>query len=234
MPEPRPLPPRAAKKAAAKKAPAKAPAKKAARAPMKRLAPPPPADPPPVEEPDIDPVDVEDPTVAPAPELPAPPDAALEAQCDAIVGEVIDPPYEAWKLRRAGKSWREIAEATGYGDEIAACSAVRIMLRRAAIEDAAELRAEALAVSVARREEIISAFYGAALLGDVAAAMMVEKEQSALDRLYRFGERDGDAADTGRAVVIAGSPEDYVRALQQVVAGPNRQLPAARNEVIDG
>lgn len=156
----------------------------------------------------------------------------------ALVGVVIDPPMTALKMKIKGKQWWEIAQLTGYKTGADVQKAVETVMARAAAEQGAYNRTIALALSVTRHEELMSAWWDMATEEcEPAAALVVSRELAQLDKIQRVGEIDSQAGQHGPRIVIAGNEADYVKGLQDVYAqqnAPHGELPPGRGETIDG
>lgn len=154
----------------------------------------------------------------------------------ALVGVVIDPPMEAWRLQRRGKPWFEIAELTGYPTGADAQTAVESLHRRAAAEQGPANRAMALQLAVARHERVLDIYWDKMEAFDLGAAAVISRELAQLDKVQRVGEIDAQAGQHGPRIVIAGNEADYVAGLMEVFAEQHapKALPPARNETIDG
>lgn len=195
------------------------PAKKAAKKTAKKADPqpaPPPPDPEPAHEASTHPeISAED----------------LAAATEVLDGEILDPAYEAYILRRNCVPWREVARRCGFRTDNDAWVAVHQLLQRAAGELAPARRAAALEMSIDRHEAIVGAFWDAATLErDPHAAAIISRELAALDRVQRLGEKDTDAGVGGRTIVVAGTPEEYVLKLQQIAAG-ERKVPELEGRI---
>jgi hypothetical protein len=130
--------------------------------------------------------------------------------------EVFDPAYEAHCQRVAGRSWREVAEATGYPNELACRAAVTTYLTRAASALNKEQQAERLAVELDRLDAVQKAFWSATMMGDEKAATVVLNVIRTRSKLLGLETKENEAAVT-RTVLIAGNTEEYVAGLRALV-----------------
>lgn len=137
--------------------------------------------------------------------------------------EVIDPPYLAHQLRLTGASWREVVEATGYRNEAEARAAVDRYILQGALSRTAEQQRNAFQLQLQRYEAVLRAWWTRGVkTHDDKAAGVVLRTLAQLDKLQRFGEAEVDA--TVRAVVIAGTREEYIAGLKAVVEGRGDEL----------
>lgn len=157
---------------------------------------------------------VEDEPVADISTLP-PQDAAGTAV--ALV-EVLDPAVEAHKMRLAGSSWADAAEANGYASVHSAVVAVNTMLSRAAQEVSRHAREHALLMQRERYDAILRAWYPKAtnpITPDKDAAVLVIQALRDISKLERLDQPTEDTS-AGR-VVVYGSREEYLASLQAAV-----------------
>lgn len=122
--------------------------------------------------------------------------------------------YHAYQLHLQGMSWPEIAEKVDYANGPTARVQVRAYLTRAAGEMEVARKAEILETEMARLDALQSAAWPDAMLGDVksiGAVLAVMKHRATL-----LGLGEGNLADATKytTVVIAGSEEEYIRALE--------------------
>lgn len=142
--------------------------------------------------------------------------------------EVIDPRKTAHQLRLSGLSWREVAERCGYASANNAIGAVDAYLQQAASEVSASQRREAFDLQLERYETLLHSWWEPATIGQVGedgirvrdekAANVVLRVLQQIDKLHRLGEAEADST-TQRAIVIAGSPDEYIAGLRQFVQG---------------
>jgi hypothetical protein len=82
----------------------------------------------------------------------------------------------------------------------------------------ADHRGQALDLELARLDQLQSAFYPAAMAGDIAAATFVLKP--VVDRrcaIMGFDKIDDEVTGTARGIVISGTSEEYVAGLKALV-----------------
>jgi hypothetical protein len=132
-----------------------------------------------------------------------------------------DRAYEAHQLRLTGLDWKAIAERVGYLDGKVAATAVNAYLQKVALEQAPEHRRHALDLELGRLDQLQAAFYPNALAGDVIAANFVLKVIARRCAVLGFDKPDDDAGATARTIVVAGSEQEYIAALQRAAQGTN-------------
>lgn len=125
-------------------------------------------------------------------------------------------PYWAQKLRNVGYEWSQIAWRCGYVSRASCVMDVRTYLQRAALEMAAEERAEALAMELQRLDELQTPYYIAAIQGDLKSAEFVLKVISQRSKLMRWEDTNAEAGGS-RTLII--TPENYQTELRRLVEG---------------
>jgi hypothetical protein len=134
------------------------------------------------------------------------------------VGEaVFDPADEAHRLRIDGIPWSDIAISTGYASAAVCQMAVTAFLQKAAVRRTPEQQHAALQLEVDRLDTLQRGCWQAATTGEVKSAQLALKiivERAKLLGLDRVPE---DAQP--QTIVIAGSEEEYIAGLKQVIAG---------------
>ena len=112
--------------------------------------------------------------------------------------------HEAHALRLGGCDWPAIATQVGYATGRVAAMAVNAYLQKAALEQAPEVRREALQLELARLDRLQSAYWSAAIGGDLNAAIMVLKIISCRARILGL-----DRSDPSRARPMTGTSVRY-------------------------
>lgn len=130
--------------------------------------------------------------------------------------EVFDPSYEAHKLRLSGMAWEDVAKETGYPSVDACRMGVQRLLTRAAAQLNKEQQAERLSVELDRLDALQYAFWGAAVHGDEKAAMFCLNVSKQRGKLLGLEAQEKETVTT-KTIVVAGSQEDYVNSLREVI-----------------
>jgi len=128
-----------------------------------------------------------------------------------------DRAYDAHQLRLVGLDWPEIAERVGYLDGRIACMAVTALLQKVATEQSHDHRRQALHLELARLDQLQSAFYPAAMAGDIAAANFVLKIVNRRCAIMGFDKVDADLTGTANTIVIGGTTEEYMAGLRAII-----------------
>jgi hypothetical protein len=128
-----------------------------------------------------------------------------------------DRAYDAHQLRLTGLDWPEIAQRTGYLDGRIASMAVTAFLQKTAAEQSHDHRRHALHLELARLDQVQSAFYPAAMAGDIAAANVVLKVIKCRCAIMGFDKIDDDLTGTARTIVIVGNSEQYIAGLKALI-----------------
>ena len=113
--------------------------------------------------------------------------------------------------------WPEIAQRTGYLDGRIASMAVTAFLQKTAAEQSHDHRRHALHLELARLDQVQSAFYPAAMAGDIAAANVVLKVIKCRCAIMGFDKIDDDLTGTARTIVIGGNSEQYIAGLKALI-----------------
>ena len=129
-------------------------------------------------------------------------------------------PYWAHRLRMVGHEWIICAYRAGYGSRQACVTEVRIYLQEIALELDAQQRSEALAMELARLDELQSPYYAAAIGGDIKAAEFVLKVMGHRSKLMRFEDAESDRGGS-RTLII--TPENYQKELRNLVEGSTEE-----------
>jgi hypothetical protein len=130
---------------------------------------------------------------------------------------VHDRAYDAHQLRLTGLDWPEIAGRVGYLDGRIASMAVTAFLQKTAAEQAHDHRRQALHLELARLDQLQSAFYPAAMAGDIAAANVVLKVINRRCSVMGFDKVDDDLTGTARTIVVGGNSEEYIASLKSLI-----------------
>jgi hypothetical protein len=138
-----------------------------------------------------------------------------------------DRAYDAHQLRLAGLDWSEIAQRVGYLDGRIASMAVTAFLQKVATEQSHDHRRQALELELARLDQLQSAFYPAAMAGDIAAVNVVLKIIDCRCAIMGFDKIDDEVTGTARSIVISGTSEEYIAGLKALV-GEDGSRGAAR------
>ena len=118
---------------------------------------------------------------------------------------VVDPAAAAHRLRVAENDWNAIATSVGYISGQVAQMAVTAMLRKAAVEQAADIRRAALWTELERLDALHAAFWPLAMQGDHAAASVILKISDRRASMLGLSlEGVGDGWPT--TIVITGGP----------------------------
>lgn len=133
----------------------------------------------------------------------------------AVVDVEEEQAYSAHRMQQAGHDWATIAEAVGYANAKTAEVRVRHYLQKAALEVNHERRMEALALTLGRSDRLLAAYWESALGGEVRHAEFVLKVLAYQAGLQKLDELTAVAGGTSKTIVITGSTEDYVGALQK-------------------
>jgi hypothetical protein len=133
-----------------------------------------------------------------------------------------DRAYEAQQLRLVGLDWPEIAQRVGYLDGRIASMAVTAYLQKIATEQSHDHRRQALHLELGRLDQLQSAFYPAAMAGDIAAATFVLKIINRRCTILGFDKIDDDLTGTARTIVIGGTEEEYTAGLKALIAEQER------------
>jgi hypothetical protein len=137
--------------------------------------------------------------------------------------EAFDPAHEAHRLRVDGIAWSDIALATGYSSAAVCQMAVTAYLQKAAVRRTPEQQQAALQVELDRLDALQRGCWPAATTGDVKSAQLALKiivERAKLLGLDRISE---DAQPS--TLVIAGSEQEYIAGLKQVIAATDSTQP---------
>jgi len=126
----------------------------------------------------------------------------------------------AHQLRLKGLTWEQTAERVGYFSSSSAQLAVRAFLQRAVVDEAKEVRAEALALELERLDVLQAAWWDAANSGDVKAAAIVLKISNQRSKLRNFYDDDRDTAST-KTIVITGTRTELIGRLKQIAGSAN-------------
>lgn len=129
---------------------------------------------------------------------------------------VFGPEHRAHELRLSGKTWKEIAEQTGYSSPVLAAAAVATYLQRTALEQSETARREQLQLELDRLDAVQFSWWAAALTGDEKAANVVLKVMAQRARLLGLEDHD-KMATTTRTVIITGTPAEQVAQLRATV-----------------
>jgi len=143
---------------------------------------------------------------------------------------VSEPGMREHELRLQGKSWVQIAQATGLETARAAQFSRERYLQRAGLELAQEKRAEALQLEIERLDTLQAAYWTAAITGlidpeypgiellpDVKAAEVVLKIIALRAKMLGLDETDQTAVGP-RTVVITGNTDQYIAGLKDLIA----------------
>lgn len=125
-------------------------------------------------------------------------------------------PYWAHRLRMVGHEWIVCAYRAGYGSRQACVTEVRVYLQSIALELDAQQRSEALALELARLDDLQAPYYSAAIGGDLKSAEFVLKVMSHRSKLMRFEDAE---ADRGGSRTLIITPENYQKELRNLVEG---------------
>lgn len=131
--------------------------------------------------------------------------------------EVFEPAYTAYQFRVQGKSWREVADLTGYATEYSAAIAVRQYLQTAAVKVDQARRDECLHLEIARLDELQNKWWEAAIKGDEKAANVVLKIIQQRSKLLQLEAPSSESSGTQTTILVAGSNKDYVKKLKEIV-----------------
>lgn len=149
-------------------------------------------------------------------------DDDVPEKADKLINELeaFEPPFEAYRLRLRGVPWREVAKRCGYRTESSAAIAVRNYLQSAALMQSKEKKSEALAMEIARLDELQNSWWEAAVRGDDKAAQIVLRVIS--QRSKMLGIEDPNKVDDGggnqKTILVMGSNKDYARQLQEIAS----------------
>lgn len=128
-----------------------------------------------------------------------------------------DPVYEAYKLRLTGLGWREIAEQTGYPNDAQCRVEVRRYLESAINTTLQENKQEALALEVARLDELQHAWWNAAMRLDDKAANIVLRTMAQRAKLKGLETDDPAGKNASKTILVMA--KDYTKTLKQIASG---------------
>jgi hypothetical protein len=129
-----------------------------------------------------------------------------------------DRAYDAHQLHLTGLDWTTIATRTGYASGRVAALGVDAYLQKIAVELAPEHRRQALQLELDRVDALQAAYWGMALAGDYHAAEVVLKVIARRCKILGFDKPDEKDAPVARTVVVGGTSEEYIAALQALIA----------------
>lgn len=128
--------------------------------------------------------------------------------------------FRAYTLKRAGKSWHEIALSQDYPNAAAAAADVQRYLAEGRALVMADSAMAMLDLEMARLDALQSAHWDKAIDGNLAAADFCRKVIT--DRVRILGLDQSTVRDDAakvRTIVVYGNGEEYVAALQQAAGG---------------
>ena len=129
-----------------------------------------------------------------------------------------DRAYEAHRLRQSGLDWAEVATTTGYATGRVAAMAVTAYLQKTALEQGPEFRRVALQTELDRLDRLQAAYWGRAVEGEIKAGELVLKIIVARTRLLQLDTLEEPSSSAQRTIVIGGTSEQHIGALQSVVS----------------
>lgn len=125
----------------------------------------------------------------------------------------------AHKMRIAGATWKEAADAVGYNSPTSAQVEVKKMLQTVGLRQLTERRQEAFDLEDDRLESLHFTYWGRAMAGDDKAADIVLKIIGQRMRLWGLDQMHTTPATTGKqTIVISAEPQEFIRDLK-IVAG---------------
>ncbi len=131
-----------------------------------------------------------------------------------------DRAYEAHQLWLGGLDWTEIVTQTGYLNGRIASMAVNAYLQKAAVEQAPDRRGQGLDLELARLDALQAAYWPAAMAGDLLAAAFILKIVDRRCLILGLDRVEIETTATEHTVaIVRGTSEQYIGALQAVVAG---------------
>lgn len=116
----------------------------------------------------------------------------------------------ALRMAIEGRSYDEIAEELGFAGRGAAWKAAQTALQRHEASDVKDLRL----LENARLDGLLSAYWSAAIGGDVRAADLVLKVIAARSKLMGLDAPERQTADRSPQTIVVGSNDDYLSALR--------------------
>jgi hypothetical protein len=119
---------------------------------------------------------------------------------------------EAYELRQQGMSWWDIAERLKISERQAMLRVDEAMSVAAAMVDEA-LKRQLLTMEVSRLDALQSAYWSAAVTGDVRSAELVLKISGQRSKLLGLDNIQVQSG-TSHTVIVAGTSAEYINALQ--------------------
>ena len=123
----------------------------------------------------------------------------------------------AHKLRVRGMPWTEIAEYVGFASAKVAQVEVRRYLQRSALEMEATERQEMLDLELDRLDALQTAYWPAAMVGDIDSAKIVLKVISQRAKMMGFEKLAEKGNVSSRTLIITGDPGAYVEQIKALV-----------------
>lgn len=125
-----------------------------------------------------------------------------------------DKAYQAYKLHQAGEDWEQVASILGYANARTAQVSVRTYIQRAAAEMDEQRREEVLSLELSRLDALQAALWDKAMLGDTKSVDSILRVMTSRAKLLGL-DLTPTTNVTSKTVVIQGSTEDFIKALQE-------------------